>query len=123
MLSFSVSFHKGGNMKKIEAIIRPEKFEAVKAALEDAGYTDLLVTEIQNHGKAASVSQIWRGGEYQMAPMMLKVEVVLPSQEKALQMAREVLITAASGRAGDGKVFMYDIAEALPVAGREKIAV
>ena len=110
-------------MKKIEAIIRPEKFEAVKAALEGAGYTDLLVTEIQNHGKAASVSQIWRGGEYQMAPTMLKIELVLPNQEKALKMAREVLMTAASGRAGDGKVFMYDIAEAFPIAGKEKIAV
>jgi nitrogen regulatory protein PII len=38
-------------------------------------------------------------------------------------MAREVLMTAASGRAGDGKVFMYDIAEAFPIAGKEKIAV
>lgn len=110
-------------MKKIEAIIRPEKFEAVKAALEGAGYTDLLVTEIQNHGKAASVAQIWRGGEYQMAPTMFKVEVVIPNQEKALRTAREVLVSASAGRAGDGKVFIYDVAEALPIIAKEKLGV
>ena len=55
-------------MKKIEAIIRPEKFDDVQKAMEQVGYTGLMVTEIQGHGAQKGIIQQWRGGRIQGLP-------------------------------------------------------
>ncbi len=107
-------------MKKVEAIIRPEKFDEVKVALEEAGYAGITVTEVQGHGKQKGVTQTWRGRQYlvQLLPK-LKLEVVT-ANEKAAKMVQAVLKAASTGNLGDGKIFVYDVAEAYRISSGEK---
>ena len=106
-------------MKKIEAIIRPEKFEDVKSALEEAGYAGLTVTEVEGHGKQKGVTQQWRGRKYkvELLPKM-KLEVVAPSKE-ADKLVKAIIKAAATGSVGDGKIFVYSIDEAYRISSGE----
>ena len=64
-------------MKKIEAIIRPEKLQAVKDELERCGYPGIMITEIEGHGKQKGVEQQWRGERYRVSLMpKIKIEIV-----------------------------------------------
>ena len=65
-------------MKKIEMIIRPEKLESVRKALEQAGCAGLMITEIEGHGKQKGVGQQWRGEKYKVELLpKIKIEVVI----------------------------------------------
>lgn len=110
-------------MKKIEAVIQPDRLDAAKAALEESGYMDLMVTEIENHTKGSCVTRICRGGEYQVPQSMFKLEVVVADKEKAVNKVREILQAASKSRMGEGKIFVYDIAETYAIPAMAKVAV
>lgn len=107
-------------MKKIEAIIRTGKFEAVKTALEKAGIESMTVTEVKGRGKQKGITQQWRGAEYvvDMIPKT-KIEIVVDDQlkETVLNLICDV---AATGSIGDGKIFVVPVEEAIRVRTRER---
>ena len=107
-------------MKKIEAIIRPEKLENVRAALERAGYPGISITEIEGHGLQKGTVQQWRGEKYkvQFLPKM-KVEIVVKNEDSE-KIIQAVLQSAYTGGVGDGKIFIYDVNEVVRIRTRER---
>lgn len=103
------------SVKKLEAIIRPSKLEAVKEALNASGAQGMTVSEIKGFGRQKGHKEVYRGAEYivEFQPK-LKIEVVVPD-DKAEVAARAIVAAAATGGIGDGKVFIYPVEEALRI--------
>lgn len=107
-------------MKKIEAIIRPEKLDDVRAALERSGYPGITITEVEGHGLQKGMVQQWRGEEYRVDILpKVKVEIVAGNEE-AETIIQAILEAAYTGGVGDGKVFIYDVAEVVRIRTRER---
>ena len=107
-------------MKKIEAIIRPEKLDMVRAALERSGYPGITITEIEGHGLQKGVIQQWRGEEYRVDILpKIKVEIVV-GDEEAETIIQTIMEAAYTGSVGDGKIFVYDVAEVIRIRTRER---
>ena len=107
-------------MKKIEAIIRPEKLDAVKSALEDSGYPGITITEIEGHGKQKGSVQQWRGEQYKVDFLpKVKVEIVCINQD--LEKILNALQAAAfTGGVGDGKIFVSEVTEVVRIRTKER---
>ena len=102
-------------MKKIEAIVRPEKLEFVRKSLEAAGYPGIMITEIQGHGKQRGFTQQWRGVEYRVDLLpKVKVEIVVNDGD-VKRILQTIISCAKTGNVGDGKIFVYDVAEAVRI--------
>jgi nitrogen regulatory protein P-II 1 len=102
-------------MKKIEAIIREERLDAVKKALEEIGLIGMTVTEVSGRGQQKGIPLQWRVGEYRVDFLpKLKLEIVCHDDdcEPAIQ---AIMRAAKTGRIGDGKIFV------LPVEGAYRI--
>ena len=107
-------------MKKIEAIIRPEKLDDVRLALERSGYPGITITEVEGHGLQKGVVQQWRGEEYRVDILpKIKLEIVVGNDE-AETIVQAILESAYTGGVGDGKVFVVDVAEAVRIRTRER---
>lgn len=107
-------------MKKIEAIIRPEKLEAVRNALEAAGTSGLMISEIEGHGKQKGIVQQWRGEKYKVVLLpKIKIEIVVPDIDVD-NIARTIMETGRTGEIGDGKIFVYTIDNAFKIRTGEK---
>ncbi|MBI3306504.1 MAG: P-II family nitrogen regulator [Candidatus Omnitrophica bacterium] len=107
-------------MKKIEAIIRPEKLESVRRALEQSGYPGITITEIEGHGMQRGTVQQWRGEKYKV-DFLPKVKVEIVVVDKDLEkITQTVLESAFTGGVGDGKIFIYDVAEVVRIRTRER---
>jgi nitrogen regulatory protein P-II 1 len=105
-------------MKKIEAIIRRERYEEVRAALESAGYPGMMVTEIQGHGTQMGV-QIRQGKEYKIGLIKkLKLEIVC-SDRILPRLVRVIADAARTGNVGDGKIFVSPIESAMRIRSGE----
>ena len=107
-------------MKKIEAIIRPEKLESVRNALEKVGFPGLMITEIEGHGQQKGITQQWRGKKYkvELLPKM-KIEIVVKDQDVE-RIAKAIADSAKTGAIGDGKIFIYDIENTIRIRTGEK---
>ena len=107
-------------MKKIEAIIRPEKLDEVRKALESAGYPGISITEIEGHGKQKGVTQQWRGEIFRVDLLpKTKVEIVVSDRDQE-KIVSAIIKIAATGNAGDGKIFVTDIADAIRIRTSER---
>lgn len=107
-------------IKRIEAIIRPERLEALRAELEQVGYSGMMVTEIEGHGKQRGVEQTWRGNSYKTY-FVPKVKVELVVLDKAVKRLVDTIIdVCASGKAGDGKIFITDVKEVIRIRTKER---
>ncbi len=107
-------------MKKIEAIIRPEKLDEVRRALERAGYPGIMITEITGHGLQKGVVQQWRGEEYRV-DMLSKMKVEIVAGDGEIENIIQAIIEAAyTGSVGDGKIFVYDVKESIRIRTRER---
>ena len=107
-------------MKKIEAIIRPEKLDEIRRALETAGYPGITITQVEGHGKQKGVTQQWRGEVYKVDLLSkTKVEIVVSDrdQEKILSAIQKV---AGTGSVGDGKIFVSDVSDAIRIRTNER---
>jgi len=107
-------------MKKIEAIIQPSRADAVKEALQDVGVQGMTLTEVRGHGRQKGHSEVYRGNEYTVDLLpKVKVEVVLP--DDLVDSAVEAVVKAArTGKIGDGKIFLYDVAEAIRIRNGDR---
>lgn len=107
-------------MKKIEAIIQPFKLEDVKAALKAIGIDGMTVTEVRGHGRQKGHREIYRGHEYEVDLLpKVKLEMVVPSA-RADEVIRAVLESARTGKIGDGKIFVYEVAEAIRIRNQDR---
>ncbi len=96
-------------MKKIEAIIRPEKFDIVKDVLTEKGYGGMSVSEIKGHGNQKGVSEVWRGKRYRVEMLpKTKIEIVV-SDDAVEQVAQTIIEASQTGSIGDGKIFVSEI--------------
>lgn len=96
-------------MKKIEAIIRPEKFDIIKDALTEKGYGGMSVTEIKGHGNQKGVSEVWRGKRYKVDLLpKIKLELVV-ADETCDQVVKTIIDEGQTGSIGDGKIFVSDL--------------
>ncbi len=107
-------------MKKIEAIIQPFKLDEVKQALHDLGVEGMTISEVRGHGRQKGHTEVYRGQEYEVDLLpKLKLELVIPSSR-----FEEILATltaaARTGKIGDGKVFVYDVAEAIRIRNDDR---
>ncbi len=102
-------------MKLIIATIKPFKLEEVREALTNAGVRGLMVTEIKGFGAQSGHTEIYRGAEYvvNFVPKV-KLELVV-SDAQADQLVEVITRTAKTGKIGDGKIFVLDVAEAVRV--------
>ena len=108
-------------MKKIEAIIRPERLEPVKEALAAAGFGGLNVVHVTGRGVQRGVVHVGRGGETTTIDMLpkLKIEVVVRDvdTEKAIQ---TIVGAARTGTIGDGKIFILPVEQVIRVRTGER---
>ena len=102
-------------MKKIEAIIRQEKLEPVKAALEDRGILAMTVTQVSGRGRQKGIALQWRAGEYRVEFLpKVKIEIVLSDDE--CNTAVDVICKSArTGKVGDGMIFVLPVESAMRV--------
>ena len=96
-------------MKKIEAIIREEKLNAVKKALEEKSYFGMTVSEVSGRGKQKGIPLQWRVGEYRVDLLpKLKIELVVLDED--VDIAIEAIVrNARTGETGDGKIFVLPV--------------
>ena len=107
-------------MKKIEAIIQPHKLEEVKEALKAIGIDGMTITEVRGHGRQKGHKEIYRGMEYQVDLLpKIKLEMVVP--DARLEEVIQTLVTSArTGKIGDGKIFVYEVAEAIRIRNDDR---
>ena len=107
-------------MKKIEAIIQPHKLEDVKEALKAIGVDGMTITEVRGHGRQKGHKEIYRGMEYQVDLLpKVKVELVI-ADARAEEVIKTVVESARTGKIGDGKVFVFDVAEAIRIRNDDR---
>lgn len=107
-------------MKKLEAIIQPFKLEEVKEALKTLGVDGMTITEVRGHGRQKGHKEVYRGKEYTVDLLpKVKVELVVASA-RADEVIKTLADAARTGRIGDGKIFVYDIAEAIRIRNDDR---
>jgi nitrogen regulatory protein P-II 1 len=102
-------------MKKVEVLIRPERLEPVMDELRQLGYPGVTITEVKGHGKQKGITHMWRGAEYRVEFLpKLKIEVVVLDEDLS-RVVSYVVRAARTGSIGDGKVFIYDVEDAVRI--------
>jgi nitrogen regulatory protein P-II 1 len=110
-------------MTKIEAIVRPNKVDDIKDALDKLGLAGLTVTEVRGHGKQKGHTATYRGKEYDVSLLpKTKVEVVLPDNmvEGAV---KAIMAAARTGEIGDGRIFVVPVTQSYKIRTGESEAV
>jgi nitrogen regulatory protein P-II 1 len=107
-------------MKKIEAIIQPHKLEEVMDALKSIGVDGVTVLDVRGHGRQKGHREVYRGREYHVDLLpKIKLEIVIPSS-RAEEVTRVLASAARSGSIGDGKIFVFDVGEAIRIRNDER---
>jgi nitrogen regulatory protein P-II 1 len=107
-------------MKKIEAIIQPHKLEDVKEALKSIGIDGMTISEVRGHGRQKGHKEVYRGMEYQVDLLpKVKIEMVV-ADDRSAEVIQTVVRSARTGKIGDGKVFVYDVAEAIRIRNDDR---
>lgn len=107
-------------MKRIEAIIQPHKLEDVKEALKGIGVDGMTITEVRGHGRQKGHKEVYRGMEYQVDLLpKVKLEMVVADQRQE-EVVRTLVNSARSGKIGDGKIFVYDVADAIRIRNDDR---
>ena len=107
-------------MKKIEAIVKAEKLDEVKDALNKVGIHGMTATEIRGFGRQKGHVEVYRGTEYKVAFLpKIKIEVVVP--DAAIEEVTSTIINKAkTGKIGDGKLFLYSLEDVIRIRTGEK---
>ena len=116
----TLSQTRTATMKKIEAIIRPEKLDEVRKAIEAVGYPGLTITEAEGHGKQKGITQQWRGETYRV-DFLPKVKLEIVVSDADVERIVQALIKAAkTGAVGDGKIFVSDVRDVIKIRTGER---
>ena len=107
-------------MKKIEAIVQPSRFDAVKTALQEVGVEGMTVSEVRGHGRQKGHTEVYRGSEYTVDLLpKIKVEMVVTDTLKEAAV-KAILKAAKTGKIGDGKIFVSTVDEAIRIRNEER---
>jgi nitrogen regulatory protein P-II 1 len=107
-------------MKKIEAIIQPHKLDDVRDALKNIGIDGLTITEVRGHGRQKGHKEVYRGMEYEVDLLpKIKIETVV-TDDRADEVTRSIGTAARSGKIGDGKIFVYEVLEAIRIRNDDR---
>jgi nitrogen regulatory protein P-II 1 len=116
----TISSRREAQVKKIEAIIQPFKFEEVKEALKSIGVDGMTVSDVRGHGRQKGHKEVYRGQEYQVDLLpKTKLELIV-SDERLDEVVRTLTRAARTGKIGDGKLFVYDVAEAVRIRNDDR---
>jgi len=107
-------------MTKVEAIIQPSRFEAVKDALIEIGVEGMTVLEVRGHGRQKGHTESYRGREYSV-DLLPKIKLEMVLDDKQAERAVETIVkTASTGKIGDGKIFLSKIDDAVRIRNQER---
>jgi nitrogen regulatory protein P-II 1 len=107
-------------MKKIEAIIQPFKLDEVKQALIGIGIDGMTISEVRGHGRQKGHKEVYRGQEYTV-DLLPKVRIEMVVADGLAEKTVDTLANAArTGKIGDGKIFVYDVAEAIRIRNGDR---
>jgi nitrogen regulatory protein P-II 1 len=107
-------------MKKIEAIIQPFKLDEVKDALKSIGVDGMTITDVRGHGRQKGHKEVYRGQEYNVDLLpKVKLEVIVPTA-RCEEVVTTLASAARSGKIGDGKIFVFDVAEAIRIRNDDR---
>jgi nitrogen regulatory protein P-II 1 len=102
-------------MKKIEAFIKPFKLDDVVEALSEAGVEGISITEVRGFGRQKGRTEIYRGAEY-VVDFLPKIKLEVVVNDSLLKSAVDAIKNSAhTGKVGDGKIFVFDVASALRI--------
>jgi nitrogen regulatory protein P-II 1 len=105
---------------KIEAIVRPDRLDEVKGALDELGVTGLTITEVRGSGKQRGYVHHYRGAEYTVNLLdKVKIETVIPDSQVD-DVIQAITTAARTGEVGDGKIFVFPVADAVRVRTGER---
>ncbi len=107
-------------MKRIEAIIKPHKFEEVQEALREAGVQGMTVTEVKGFGRQRGHTEIYRGSEYTVDFVPKTLIEILANDEQVASIVKVIEDAAKTGKVGDGKIFISDITEVVRIRTSER---
>jgi nitrogen regulatory protein P-II 1 len=103
-------------MTKVEAVIQNSKLEAVKSALQEIGVEGMTVIEVRGHGRQKGHTEVYRGREYSVDLIpKTKLEVVLADAT-----VQAIIVSARTGKIGDGKIFLSRVDEAIRIRNDER---
>jgi nitrogen regulatory protein P-II 1 len=109
-------------MKLITAIVKPHKLDDVKAALKGTGITGMTVTEVQGFGRQSGHTEVYRGAEYTIDFVpKVKVEVLIDDSATD-DVVNAVISSARTGKIGDGKLWVTDVADVVRIRTGERDA-
>ncbi len=107
-------------MKKIEAVIQPYKLDDVREALKGIGIDGMTIYDVRGHGRQKGHKEVYRGQEYEVDLLpKVKLEAVV-ADERVEETVNSIVESARTGKIGDGKVFITEIAEAIRIRNSEK---
>lgn len=107
-------------MKFIVAVIKPFKLDEVREALSEAGINGLTVTEAKGFGRQKGHTELYRGAEY-VVDFLPKVKLEIAVSDDMAEVAVEMIQkTAYTGKIGDGKLFVFDLAAAVRIRTGER---
>jgi len=107
-------------MKLIKSIVRPNKVDEVKDALEKLGIEGMTVTEVRGNGKQKGHTAIYRGKEYHVSLLpKMQIEVVV-SDSVAEDVIKAIITSAKTGEIGDGRVFVMPVEQSYKIRTGER---
>jgi nitrogen regulatory protein P-II 1 len=108
------------HMTKIEAILRPNRFEAVKTSLIQLGVEGMTVSEVRGHGRQKGHTEVFRGREYDV-DLLPKIKLELVLMDDRVEPAITAIMDAAfTGKIGDGKIFQYKLDNVIRIRSKER---
>ena len=106
-------------MKKIEAIIQPYKLDDVRDALKNLGVDGITISEVRGHGRQKGHKEVYRGMEYEVDLLpKIKIETVI-ADARMDEVTRAIAAAARTGKIGDGKIFVYDVMDAIRIRNND----
>lgn len=106
-------------MKLISAIIKPFKLDDVREAISEIGVEGLTVTEVKGFGRQKGHTELYRGAEYQV-DFLPKVKLDIAVKDEQVERLVEAIVSSAhTGKIGDGKIFVYDLQQAVRIRTSE----
>ena len=107
-------------MTKLEAVIQPSRFEAVKDILTEIGIGGMTVSDVRGHGRQKGHTESYRGREYSI-DLLPKVKIEMVLAENQVDAAVDAILkTASSGKIGDGKIFLSKVDEVIRIRSHER---
>src|SRR5690349_24154259 len=107
-------------MNKIEAIIQTFKLDEVKKTMQSMGIEGMTVSEVRGHGRQKGHTEVYRGQEYNVDLLpKVKLEVVVTG-DRSEAVIKALSAAARTGKIGDGKLFVYDVAEAVRIRNDDR---